>query len=149
MYIKDFALKYKVSIDTIRYYEKEGLLHPSRLENGYRYYDQPCEKSIKFILVLKELGFSLQEIRSLLLLDQQSISNDCKEATTGIFTEKIKAIEKQMELFNVALTALKTTEHLIREGEYEANKIKTEEMVEEMFKKMSSEVELDAFTKLD
>lgn len=36
MYIKPFASKYQLSVDTIRFYEKEGILNPKRLVNGYR-----------------------------------------------------------------------------------------------------------------
>lgn len=36
MYIKQFASKYQLSIDTIRFYEKEVILNPKRLVNGYR-----------------------------------------------------------------------------------------------------------------
>ncbi|MEK4628907.1 MerR family transcriptional regulator [Solibacillus sp. FSL R7-0682] len=149
MYIKEFALKYHLSNDAIRFYEKEGLLHPVRLNNGYRFYDQQCESTIKFILVLKKLGFSLQEINSLLKLGQQSFSNECNIATASLFANKITAIEKQIELYSAALVALKTVEQLIDEGKYEENKSKTEEMVEEMYKKMSQEEDNHVFTKLD
>lgn len=54
MLIKQFAAKYYLSQDTIRYYEKEGLLSPKRLENGYRFYDASCERNIKFIQVMKK-----------------------------------------------------------------------------------------------
>ncbi|UZM97207.1 MerR family transcriptional regulator [Lysinibacillus sp. MHQ-1] len=62
MKIKQFAEKFGLSTDTVRYYEKEGLLHPQKLNNGYRVYDGTCEQTMKFILVLRQLGFSLQEI---------------------------------------------------------------------------------------
>jgi DNA-binding transcriptional MerR regulator len=42
MQIKDFAKKYQIQADTIRYYEKEKILKPKRRENGYREYDEEC-----------------------------------------------------------------------------------------------------------
>ncbi|MFJ8091080.1 MerR family transcriptional regulator [Lysinibacillus sp. NPDC095746] len=59
MLIKQFATKYNLSTDTVRYYEKEGLLHPHKQDNGYRVYDVTSEQTIKFILVLRQLGFTL------------------------------------------------------------------------------------------
>ncbi|MFA9556690.1 MerR family transcriptional regulator [Evansella sp. AB-rgal1] len=40
MQIKEFASKYKVTKDAVRYYEKENLMEPIRLANGYRMYDE-------------------------------------------------------------------------------------------------------------
>ena len=65
MQIKEFAMKYEVPVDTIRFYEKEGLLQPRRLENGYRQYTEGCSKQLKMIIVLKQLGFTLKEIHQL------------------------------------------------------------------------------------
>ncbi|WP_255505016.1 MerR family transcriptional regulator [Lysinibacillus sphaericus] len=73
MLIKQFATKYYLSTDTVRYYEKEGYLHPHKQDNGYRVYDVTCEHTIKFILVLRQLGFTLQEIKQLLTLEQKPL----------------------------------------------------------------------------
>ena len=49
----------------IRYYEQEGLLAPARKENGYRSYSvEDCENLLK-IKLLRQLQFSLQEIRDI------------------------------------------------------------------------------------
>lgn len=58
-----------VAIDTIRYYEREGLLpEPARRVSGYRSYDEHAVARLRFIRRAKELGFALQEIRELLAL---------------------------------------------------------------------------------
>ncbi len=49
----------------IRYYEKEGLLHPVRLENGYREYSEEDLQTLLRIRLLRELGLSLEQIRKL------------------------------------------------------------------------------------
>ena len=137
MLIKQFALKYNLSNDTIRFYEKEGLLNPIRLDNGYRFYDEQCEKTIKFIIVLKQLGFSIQEIQLLLTLDQRPLTNECNDSSASLFAQKITAVEKQIEFYVVALQSLKLAEGLIREGKYEANKSKIEAAIEEMYIKIT------------
>lgn len=58
-----------VSIHTIRYYEREGLLPPPRRRaSGYRDYDEVAIDRIKFIRRAKALGFTLEDIRELLSL---------------------------------------------------------------------------------
>lgn len=58
-----------VRIDTIRYYEREGLLPaPRRRDSGYRDYGRDTVDRLKFIRRAKALGFTLDEIRELLAL---------------------------------------------------------------------------------
>ncbi|SFW16195.1 MULTISPECIES: heavy metal-responsive transcriptional regulator [Luteibacter] len=58
-----------VAIDTIRFYEREGLLpEPRRRPSGYREYDQGAVARLRFIRRAKDLGFTLEEIRDLLAL---------------------------------------------------------------------------------
>jgi DNA-binding transcriptional MerR regulator len=58
-----------LSIDTIRFYEKQGLLKRSpRTEGGFRLFGISDIETLKFVRKAQELGFSLQEIRELLIL---------------------------------------------------------------------------------
>lgn len=58
-----------LSIDTIRFYEKQGLLkHSGRTEGGFRVFGPDQIKNLKFVRKAQELGFSLGEIRELLIL---------------------------------------------------------------------------------
>jgi len=61
-----------VNIETIRYYEKIGLLPPPpRAASGHRVYDQGNAKRLMFIRRGRDLGFSLDEVRSLLGLEDK------------------------------------------------------------------------------
>lgn len=144
--IKQFAAKYYLSQDTIRYYEKEGLLSPKRLENGYRFYDASCERNIKFIQVMKKIGFSLQEIKLLLILDGQPMSEECNQASSNLFVNKINAVERQLAFFTIALQALKMAEGLVQEGKYESNKQKVNETIEQMYRELGEGKRNDDFT---
>ena len=63
------AKRVGVAIDTIRYYEREGLLpEPQRRASGYRSYGEGTIAQLRFIRRAKGLGFTLEEIRELLTL---------------------------------------------------------------------------------
>ena len=63
------AKRVGVAIDTIRYYEREGLLpEPVRRASGYRSYGEGAIAQLRFIRRAKSLGFTLEEIRELLTL---------------------------------------------------------------------------------
>ena len=58
-----------VNIETVRYYERIGLLpSPPRTEGGHRLYGEPHVKRLTFVRRARELGFTLEEIRALLRL---------------------------------------------------------------------------------
>ena len=59
----------QVNLETIRFYEREGLLPPPpRSQSGYRAFPQAAVRQLRFIRRAQELGFSLAEIRELLAL---------------------------------------------------------------------------------
>jgi MerR family mercuric resistance operon transcriptional regulator len=59
--------------ETIRYYERIGLIpHVTRAANGYRVYGAEDVKQLKFVLHARQLGFSVEEIRSLVGLGGES-----------------------------------------------------------------------------
>jgi DNA-binding transcriptional MerR regulator len=66
MTIQEFSTQTGVSVDTIRYYEKIGVLpKPARTENGYRNYDNSMVEQVRILNRAKDLGFSLAEIKEL------------------------------------------------------------------------------------
>lgn len=73
MKIGQLAQRSGVGIDTVRYYEREGLLpEPTRLASGYRDYDALDLKRLRFVRRGKTLGFTLPEIRELLALSSHA-----------------------------------------------------------------------------
>lgn len=66
-HIGELAEKCNVNKETIRYYERLGLIpKPSRTESGYRIYTEQIVNRLNFIKRIKELGFTLNEIDKLL-----------------------------------------------------------------------------------
>jgi MerR family mercuric resistance operon transcriptional regulator len=65
--IGDVARRTGASIETIRYYEREGLIgKPPRTDGGRRAYDSKHLEVLSFVRRARELGFSLQDTRTLL-----------------------------------------------------------------------------------
>lgn len=95
MTIGRLAKEARVNIDTLRYYEKRGLLpEPPRKESGYRLYNPDAVKRIAFIMHAKELGFTLDEIAELLSL-RTDTAKQCK-AVQGKAEAKITEIEDKI-----------------------------------------------------
>lgn len=67
--ISQLAKHCAVSLETIRYYEREGLLpKPPRSASGYRLFVSADVRRVRFVKRAQELGFSLKEIKELLAL---------------------------------------------------------------------------------
>lgn len=77
--IGQLAKSVSVKTDTVRHYEKLGLIAPeSRSDSGYRLYNAKSVLRLKFILKAKEVGFTLNETKSLLQV-QASDTATCKD----------------------------------------------------------------------
>ena len=69
MRIGAVAPRADVNIQTVRYYERRGLLpKPPRTESNYRLYSEDSVRRVRFVKRAQELGFSLKEIKELLAL---------------------------------------------------------------------------------
>lgn len=84
-----------VNLQTIRYYEREGLLpEPPRLQSGYRMFPEDTVRRVQFIKRAQDLGFTLAEIRELLALRIDHKRNSSEVRTLA--QEKMAAIEKKI-----------------------------------------------------
>lgn len=84
-----------VNIETIRYYEKQGILpEPDRSPSGYRQYDDETVSRIRFVKRAQKLGFSLSEIKQLLKLSEGEIT-DCDEVK-DIALKKLEEIREKI-----------------------------------------------------
>jgi MerR family mercuric resistance operon transcriptional regulator len=94
--IGQLAKKVNVNLETIRYYERRGLLpEPPRNKSGHRVYSVEEVKRTEFIKRCQVLGFSLKEISELLTLRVES-GTTCGDVKTRVET-KIVDVEKRIE----------------------------------------------------
>lgn len=99
-----------LSRQAIRYYEKEGLLAPpTRTEANYRVYSEGALDRLRFIGHARQWGFTLDEIRDLLLL--QDANGDRAEARR-IAEEKLARIRQQIAILSRVEAALAHTHEL-------------------------------------
>ena len=98
--IGQLARRAQVHVETVRYYERRGLLpQPIRQWSGYRQYSQDDVTRLRFIKHAQRLGFSLKEIAELLSLrvDPDTSCRDVKhraEAKLADIEEKIRTLEQ-------------------------------------------------------
>lgn len=98
MGIGAIAKRAGVGIDTVRYYEKAGLLDPKqRLTSGYRRYSEDEVARLRFIRRAQALGFSLKEIQELLALSSRRDVTRVKrtaEAKLRTIDERIAELQR-------------------------------------------------------
>jgi DNA-binding transcriptional MerR regulator len=73
---------------TLQFYDEEGLLHTNRSSENYRLYDRNTLENIWQILVYKEMGFRLKEIKDILMVSEQN--------RTCFLKQKTEALQNQM-----------------------------------------------------
>ncbi len=101
--IGQVARRAGVGVETVRFYERQGLLeNPPRKESGYRQYPPEAVSRLHFIKKAKEVGFSLKEIKELLSLrlDTAATCQDVRsraEAKILDIEQKIQALKRMKQ----------------------------------------------------
>jgi MerR family copper efflux transcriptional regulator len=94
MTIGELASAAKVGVETVRYYEREGILpEPERTKAGYRQYTDDDLWRLNFIRRGKALGFTLREISELLGLGGQRSVTEVRRITEG----RLELVERDID----------------------------------------------------
>lgn len=129
MQVKEFAEATHVSVRTLHYYDKIGLLKPAGVDesSGYRYYDENSMARMQEILFYKELDFSLKSIGNIISSPNY---------------DKGKALEKQKELL---LLKKERLENIIKSLEdYQRGEINMKAFENSQYEKVRSQYEEEA-----
>ncbi|MAI16810.1 MAG: Zn(2+)-responsive transcriptional regulator [Gammaproteobacteria bacterium] len=106
--IGELARLVQVSQDTLRFYEKHGLLAPSlRSQAGYRLYSQADLERVGFILSAKRVGFTLNEIHDLLGLEVTKDDKSCEDVKRFV-DEKLDNLNQRIGEMRHIQKTLKT-----------------------------------------
>ena len=106
--IGELAQHAGISRDTLRFYEKHGLITPSnRTDSGYRLYSKSDVLRINFILSAKEVGFTLNEIHQLLELEVTKDKKSCQDVKEFV-DNKIQVVNQRLIEMKKIKQSLKT-----------------------------------------
>ena len=102
--IGELVKELNINKETIRYYERIGLIsETTRDKNGYRIYTKEDMEKIKFILIVKNFGFSLKEIST--LIHDEILCGDIKSIK--------KIVEDKVNEINHKINKLNSTKRLL------------------------------------
>jgi len=105
MTISELAKAADVHVETVRYYERRGLLpEPPRRSSGYRVYPETMVTRLRFIKNAQELGFSLAEIEKLLALRVDAVTS-CAEVRRQAEV-KLAEVEQKLQALQEIQAAL-------------------------------------------
>jgi DNA-binding transcriptional MerR regulator len=102
MTISEVSGKYSLSPDTLRYYEKEGLVKSHRKPSGIRFYTEEDCRGIEFITCMRNAGLSIEVLKKYLRLYNQGDKTipariELLKAQLGLLKEKREGIDKSIE----------------------------------------------------
>jgi len=104
-----------VNVQTLRYYERRGLLpRPPRRRSGYREFPDEAVRIVRFIKRAQELGFSLDEVEELLRLRRDSRRN--RPQIRAAAERKIEQIQRKIRELTRMKSALATLVHACHDG---------------------------------
>lgn len=104
--ISEISKLYGIGVDSLRYYERLGILNPRRDTNGYRLYNLKDIYKLNIIRDLRRLDFSMQQIKE--YLDDQSLENTLEllHKEENLLRLKIKELEERRRLIKERITTL-------------------------------------------
>jgi len=109
MKVSQLAKVLNTTPDTVRYYSRIGLVMPIKnTENGYKSYNQQAQQRLKFILSARQLDFSVEEIKEILLVADNG-STACplvREIVEHRLAETEKKFNDALALRNVLRNAI-------------------------------------------
>ena len=100
MTIGELAKAVNLNTQTIRYYERIGLINkPNTSKSGYRIYPDKAVNILRFIKHAKDIGFSLKQISEIFSLDNNKY-NTCSNIKR-LAEEKVYEIDKKLNSLNL------------------------------------------------
>lgn len=95
-----------VNIETIRFYQRKGLIaEPPKVLGGFRYYPEKCIEDIHFIKRAQAIGFTLDEIKELLAMDACNACQQTHDASL-VKLNMVNARIAELERIRVTLQTL-------------------------------------------
>jgi len=104
-----------VNVQTLRYYERRGLLpRPPRRDSGYREFPDEAVRIVRFIKRAQDLGFSLDEVEELIRLRNDKRRDRAR--VRAIAERRVRQIDRKLAELQAMKKALAHLVHCCREG---------------------------------
>ncbi len=93
----------EINVETIRYYQRIGLLaEPPKPNSGYRHYPESVAETLRFIKRAKQMGFSLQEIAELIELGESACDHvrlraEAKREQINVQIQELKSLRQTLD----------------------------------------------------
>ncbi|MDE6189162.1 MAG: MerR family transcriptional regulator [Clostridia bacterium] len=104
MTIKEVSEKYNISQDTLRYYEKVGIIRPVTRKNGIRNYGEQEIANIEFVVCMRGAGLSIDVLVEYLKLYDQG--DETQAARRQLLIDEREKLKAKIEQMNAALEKL-------------------------------------------
>ncbi|MEM0909462.1 MAG: MerR family transcriptional regulator [Pseudomonadota bacterium] len=104
MTIGYLAKNANVGVETVRFYERKGILQQPPKQGGFRYYQESDVKRIRLVKRLQDIGFTLDEVKEFLVAE--TCCGEAKSVIRQKSNEKISEINAKILELNAAVNAL-------------------------------------------
>ena len=113
--IGEVSRLYHIGVDSLRYYEEIGLIHPERSSGGYRMYSETEIGKLNVIRDLRELGFSMESIRQYLEFQNVDTAMNLLQQELDAIREKMLALTRLRENVEKRMDSIRTAQNLPKE----------------------------------
>ncbi|WP_028777183.1 MerR family transcriptional regulator [Shimazuella kribbensis] len=120
MEIGQLSKRTGVSVRSIRHYEKKGLITATRLENGYRDFDESAIDRIKIIQIYLGLGLTTDQIRGVLNCHDNFVYPDYEylcEETLEVYEERLNEVNRNIDTLNTVKKRLEKQINQIKKSD--------------------------------
>ena len=122
-----------LSADTLRYYEKEGIIAPRRHDNGYRTYNESDIIFLKYIVVMKYAGFTIAELKSMSGQFGCDLGRGCVEEVNGILRKKITELKQAISNYHKIVRLMEESLPIINAGGFDSNENLLDKYISQIF----------------
>ena len=123
-----------ISAEMLRYYEREGIISPKRLENKYRYFDDNDISILKLIIVMKRAHFSLAEIKSMERMFVSKKIYEYNEGCKDILNAKITELNQTIHNYLKVVSLMEELLSMVGDTDsYQRNERRIVEFIDRLF----------------
>lgn len=140
--ISQTACMLSLSKDTLRYYDKIGLVKPTRGTNRYRFYTDFDLLILQYVEVMKFLGLSLSQIGIILRNTMEKTEND-KINTLDILKNKTRELNQKIRIYQEADKLLTKTIHSLENMDCPTDMEQLDSMVKSIYTHMNESSSLE------